>query len=361
MVNIKDVRTSNASFKESKESLVAVFVGGTSGIGKGTLRQFAKHAYAPKVYVVGRSKSSAQPLLDELSTSNPQGNFIFLETEISLMKNVDKVCEEIKSKEKSLDLLFMTPGYLSFEGRNGKSTNLPSCLILIPAVETSEGIDLSQALRYYARLRFAYNLLPLLNASPAPRIVTILAGGKEAELDFNDLECRNNFNGFKAAANGATQTSLIFEELAKTNPNITFIHKYPGFVATGVIDKMMGTAKGLYAIPAQIARWVLVPIIQLFAASPDVAGERGLFVATSARYPPAQPKTSDSGVALPNGVEVAKSSIITEGKGNGVYLLDESDESAPDGPIMIGYRQEDRGKLVIESTLSVWDRALGRA
>jgi hypothetical protein len=237
---------------------------------------------------------------------------------------------------------------------------LSSTIILIPSVETSEGIDLSQALRYYARLRFVHNLLPLLNASPAPRIVAILAGGKESELDFNDLECRNNFNGFKAAANGGTQTSLIFEELAKTNPNITFIHKFPGFVATGVLDKMMGTAKGLYAIPAQIARWVLIPIIQLFSASPDVAGERGLFVATSARYPPAQPKTGASGVALPNGVEVARSSIITEGKGNGVYLLDENDESAPDVPIMISYRQENKSKLVMESTMSVWDRALGR-
>lgn len=120
MVNIKDVRASNATFKESKESLTAVFVGGTSGIGKGTLKQFAKHAHAPKVYVVGRSKKSAQPLLDELAASNPQGTFVFLETEISLMKNVDKVCEEIKARESKIDLLFMTPGYLSFEGRNGK-------------------------------------------------------------------------------------------------------------------------------------------------------------------------------------------------------------------------------------------------
>lgn len=228
-------------------------------------------------------------------------------------------------------------------------------------IESSEGIDISQALRYYSRLRFVYNLLPLLNKSTSPRIVAILAGGKESELNFDDLEFRNNFNGFKAAANGATQTTLSFEELAKTNPNITFIHKFPGFVATGVIDKLMETASGLYAIPATIARWVLVPIIQLFATSPDVAGERGLFVATSARYPPAQPKAEISGVALPKGVDVAKSSIVTEGKGNGVYLLDENDESTPDAPVMPGYRQESKGKIVWEDTQAVWDRALGRS
>jgi hypothetical protein len=233
--------------------------------------------------------------------------------------------------------------------------------LLTPPIESSEGIDIPHALRYYTRLRFTYNLLPLLNASSSPRVVAILAGGKEVELNFNDLEFRNNFNGFKAAGNGATQTTLAFEELAKTNPNITFIHKFPGFVATGVIDKLMGTATGIYAIPATIARWVLVPIIQLFSTSIDVAGERGLFVATSSRYPPAQSKTNISGVALPAGVEVAKSSIVTEGKGNGVYTLDENDESTPDAVVMPGYREDGKGKVVWEDTQSVWDRALGRS
>src|SRR4051812_35988214 len=93
---------------------------------------------------------------------------------------------------------------------------------LTSIAESTEGIDIPHALRYYTRLRFAYNLLPLLNASPSPRVISILAGGKESVLNFDDLEFRNNFDGFKAAANGATQTTLAFEELAKTNSNITF-------------------------------------------------------------------------------------------------------------------------------------------
>lgn len=233
--------------------------------------------------------------------------------------------------------------------------------MLTQLIESSEGIDIPHALRYYTRLRFAYNLLPLLNAATSPRVVAILAGGKEIELNFDDLEFRNNFNGFKAAGNGATQTSLAFEELAKTNPNITFVHKFPGFVATGVIDRLMGTVSGLWVLPATIARYTLVPLVHLFSTHVDVAGERGLFVATSGRYPPAQPKADFSAVALPAGVEVAKASIVTEGKGNGVYLLDENDESAPDAPVMPGYRQDGKGKLVWEDTQAVWDRALGRS
>jgi hypothetical protein len=126
MVAIKDVRQSNLAFKLSghASSQVAVFAGATSGIGLGTLKQYAKYAQGGKAYVVGRSKSAAQPLLDELKESNPTGNFEFIESEISLIKNVDLVCEEIKSKEKKVDILFMSPGFLAYGGRIGLSLDL---------------------------------------------------------------------------------------------------------------------------------------------------------------------------------------------------------------------------------------------
>ena len=87
----------------------------------GTLKQFAKQTTAPKAYILGRSKKVATPLLDELKASNDAGTFIFLESEISLMRNVDQICDEVKAQEKKVDLLFMSPGYLTFEGRNGNS------------------------------------------------------------------------------------------------------------------------------------------------------------------------------------------------------------------------------------------------
>lgn len=208
-------------------------------------------------------------------------------------------------------------------------------------------------------MRFVHNLLPLLHASAAPRVIAILAGGKETPIDLNDLECKKDFNGIKAAGVGTTQTTLAFEELAKTNPRITFIHKYPGFVATPSVNRILDSVPGVLAIPAQLAKWLLVPIMSLFATSKEVAGERALFLATSARYPPAQPGVP--GVALPTGVEVAKSTIVTDGRGNGVYTLDALDDETPDAPVMPGYRKEGIGKIVWERTQTVWDRAIGRS
>lgn len=121
MVNIRHIRKSNLAFKLSGHvsSLVAVFVGATSGIGLGTLKQYAKYAQGGKAYIIGRSKSAAQPLLDELKESNPTGTFEFIETEISLIKNVDLACDQIKTKEKKVDILFMSPGFLAWGGRIG--------------------------------------------------------------------------------------------------------------------------------------------------------------------------------------------------------------------------------------------------
>jgi len=46
MVNIKDVRAANAAFKvsEARPNMVVLFVGATSGIGLGTLKQFVRHS-----------------------------------------------------------------------------------------------------------------------------------------------------------------------------------------------------------------------------------------------------------------------------------------------------------------------------
>ncbi|RFU26899.1 hypothetical protein B7463_g9453, partial [Scytalidium lignicola] len=348
MVSLKDIRSSNAIFKSTSPSgLTAVFVGATSGIGQATVKQLAKTANAPNVYIVGRSETAAAEQLDELRSLNPKGTFNFIEAQVSLMKEVDRVCDEIKSKEKKIDILFVSPGYITMGAKE----------------ETQEGIDTLHALRYYARLRFIYNLLPLLNASPSARVISILAAGKEKPLDTTDLEVRHNYDAIKAAGVATTQMTLALEELARENPSIAFIHKFPGLVNTGVIARFLtNSAAGIWFLPAMFAKWVLLPVVNLFITTPDEAGERGLFIATSSRYPPAEPKEGRFSVPLPAGVQVARSSIVRDGKGNGVYRLGEVDESAPDsGEENVEWRAGDAGKIVWESTLTTWERALGRS
>ncbi len=96
-----------------------ITAGATSGIGESTLKQWCRQATKPRVYVVGRSQDAADRILSELKTIQPETEAHFIRKDLTLLKNVDEVCEEIKAKESKLNLLFMTQGTMSLKGRDG--------------------------------------------------------------------------------------------------------------------------------------------------------------------------------------------------------------------------------------------------
>ena len=59
--------------------------------------------------------------MSELKNIQPEAETTFIKKDLTLLKNVDEVCEEIKAKEKKLNLLFMTQGTMSMKGRDGCS------------------------------------------------------------------------------------------------------------------------------------------------------------------------------------------------------------------------------------------------
>lgn len=120
MVKLPLIHTSNASIKSTYlPSPTAVFVGATAGIGEATLKSFVKNAESPTIYLVGRSQEAADRIFEECNTLNSGGKYTLIRSDVSLLSKVDTVCEEIKSKEKKIDLIVMSCGYLSFGGRQG--------------------------------------------------------------------------------------------------------------------------------------------------------------------------------------------------------------------------------------------------
>jgi NADP-dependent 3-hydroxy acid dehydrogenase YdfG len=110
MVSLSNVQLSNSLISSTLPGLVAVFVGATSGIGEITLKKFAKYSHQPRAYFIGRSQDAADRIVAECKGLNPQGEFIFIEADVSLISVVDKVCEEIMTKEKALNILFLSAG-----------------------------------------------------------------------------------------------------------------------------------------------------------------------------------------------------------------------------------------------------------
>lgn len=130
-ISLSEIKESNSRINDATAPHTALFVGATAGIGRATLELLVARGTPVKVYVVGRSTTKSQPLVDQLRTSNAKAEIIFIEAQVSLMSEVKRICDEIKSNEKSLDALFMAAGHLPFGGREGMSRRphtMRSCL-----------------------------------------------------------------------------------------------------------------------------------------------------------------------------------------------------------------------------------------
>lgn len=68
-----------------------------------------------------RGLEKAHRIINELKQTNPEGQCFFIKVDVSTIKNVDVACHEVQQREKSINILLVTAGYMSLEGRRGKS------------------------------------------------------------------------------------------------------------------------------------------------------------------------------------------------------------------------------------------------
>lgn len=115
MVSLKDVLASNAQITTTlPKQLVAIFAGATSGIGESTLKTFVKYAAEPRIYLFARNSASAKRVIAQCRQVNPRGEYIFIKADLSLIKETDRACEEVKQKESLINLIVLSAGELSF-------------------------------------------------------------------------------------------------------------------------------------------------------------------------------------------------------------------------------------------------------
>ncbi|KAK2772104.1 hypothetical protein FQN53_004783 [Emmonsiellopsis sp. PD_33] len=333
MVSLDTVRASNLNLKKLGPGLVAVFVGGTSGIGETTAREFVRHADRPRVYLVGRNEARASQIIEELKKLNPDGKIDFLKADLELLRNVDEVCEDIKKKEEKINLLFLSP--------ESSESNIE-----LPNQETTEGLDTKFNLHYYSRMRFIVNLLPLLsagaNSNPAfSRVVSILSGGHEGKLNLEDLALKNTFSLQNCATHAITMNSLTLDRLATAHPNISFVHAYPGFVKTS-LGRSLGTI-GSAAFKGLM--YLVTPLAVPFGES----GERNLYAATSSQYPPKSAGDSEDAEVGSDGV-----------RGSGAYLLHWTGKANQNQELFDGFKAQGWGEKVWDHTLDVFEKVCGK-
>ncbi|KAF2123032.1 hypothetical protein BDV96DRAFT_639582 [Lophiotrema nucula] len=341
MVSFADVLASNAQIPKSlPPGLVAVFTGATTGIGSYTLKTFVKYAVEPRIYFLARNTISARRVVDECLAINPKAHFEIIKADLSSVRETDRACDEVKAKEKAVNLLEMAAG----EARLDRALS-------------EEGLHYFLTTTYYTRIRVAQNLLPLLQTagatSPLARVVDIAGGTKEGPVDTSDLPAlKIPFSQIRGHL--CSMHSLALEALAEQAPTVSFIQDFPGSVPSQLYDDIPGwlgyvIRLRFWVIKTLFGRWTCVPT--------EESGERHVYLGTSARYPPKE------GDAI--GVPISKNSReplkgVDGGFNSGQYSVDWDCEGPGERVINVLDELKKKGvkELVWEHTNGEFERII---
>lgn len=129
MVLLASITESNSLISTLPPGLIAIFIGATAGIGEITLKKFVQHARQPRAYLVGRSQSAADCIIASCREINGEGEYVFVKADVSLIRTVDEVCEAIKAKEKTINILFLSAALpiLDRTGMQNREEEKKSC------------------------------------------------------------------------------------------------------------------------------------------------------------------------------------------------------------------------------------------
>ena len=193
---------------------VAVFVGGTSGVGQGTASAFASHINGnANIILVGRNELAAKSIISTFPQSSTGAKHEFMRCDVTLMREVQNTTSEILASYPKINYLVMSPGFITTKGR-----------------ETSEGIDKKLAIHYYARWKFIADLIPgLLRAREEgedARVLSVLTAGKGTDvqryLESGDWGMKKSFSQVAIARAGPTYMDLMMEVRLQLSSELSY-------------------------------------------------------------------------------------------------------------------------------------------
>jgi NAD(P)-dependent dehydrogenase (short-subunit alcohol dehydrogenase family) len=205
MPSLPAVRAFNAAFSPSYLP-VAVFVGGTSGIGQAMAEAFARYTKGnAQIILIGRNRPGAESIIASFpkpASMKSGWRHDFVACDVSLMKNIQMVTSDLLRRLPKINFLVISSGYVSFLGRN----------------ETEEGIDQQLALRYYGRWKLISDLLPALREAnrlgEASKVMSVLDPLSGAPVDSNDFGLKQKYSGLTAIKASLTYMDLGLEARA---------------------------------------------------------------------------------------------------------------------------------------------------
>lgn len=263
---------------------IALVTGGTDGIGKAIARELA--ARGADVLIVGHDPEKGARAERELRASAGRHHVRFLQADLSLMRDTDRLAGEIIASVPKLLRLVLCAGVV--RGRR---------------LVTPEGVESNYAINYLSRFVLTGRLLPLLQAAGAPgaaaRIAVISGAAMNGTIHYEDINLTRNFRILTMVSQCCQANDLFVVEQArrlaegKDRPRVTITTLKVGVVRTNIRRDFPLWMKVLVPLvfdpllrqtPEQIAEAAMRLLV-----SPEFEGQSGLLFTQIKRFKAAEP------------------------------------------------------------------------
>jgi len=213
-----------------------VVTGATSGIGLAIAGELVR--LGASVMGVGRSKERCSAAEQRLLAIDPQARVEYLCADLSLQSQVRWLASCIREA-------LASQGVDHLDGLVNNAGTFTYWQIL-----SLEGFETQWAVNHLAPFLLTNELLPLLKAAPAAKIVTVSSDSHyNARLDWNDIQLRRHYNGLRAYEQTKLANVLFTLELNRrlgAGSTLRAFAADPGLVKTDI-----GFKGG-----SGVARWV---------------------------------------------------------------------------------------------------------
>ncbi|MBN1246872.1 MAG: SDR family NAD(P)-dependent oxidoreductase [Anaerolineae bacterium] len=241
------------------QHLTAVVTGATSGIGQATAAALA--ARGAWVIGVGRSEARCRAAREAVLTASPQARISFLTADLASQREVRQLAADIRSTLRAedterLDVLINSAGTVS-SWRD----------------VTEDGYELQFAVNHLAPFLLTLELMPLLEAAPSPRVITVSSGSHyRTRMRWEDVMYRQGYQVLKSYKQSKLANVLFTAEFNRRYLEARGVRAYAA--DPGLVNTQIGL-KGTHGL----ARWVWQRR-SARGAGPEEAAEGIVFLAT---------------------------------------------------------------------------------
>ena len=209
-----------------------IITGATDGIGKQTAIELAKLGY--NIGLVGRNQEKGDEVLDEIASATGNHSLKYFKADLSIIKNLDNLANDIKREYDSIDILINNAGaYFSQYS------------------ETEEQLEMTFALNHLSYFQLTMLLIDAIEFEIPGRVINVASSAHfGAKLNLNDIQMKKKYKGWTAYCNSKLMNILFTYEVHKRykDTGISFNSLHPGFVGTSFGDNNRGLGKNILSI-----------------------------------------------------------------------------------------------------------------